>query len=60
MLPAEQHVSPQRLLGWINIPNLEFHDMEKIDERRQVWVPAEELADEGLNHGSGPHVTVHI
>ena len=44
LLPAEQHVSPQRLLGWINIPNLEFHDMEKIDERRQVWVPAEEQA----------------
>ena len=40
----EQHVSPQELLNWVNIPNLAAQDMKSIDEKRHVRVPTDEQA----------------
>ncbi len=41
---AERHVSPQELLDWIDIPDLASQDLEDLEEKRQVRVPADERA----------------
>lgn len=43
-IAAEQLVSPQELLDWINIPDLASQDVSIINEKRQVQVPPEEQA----------------
>ncbi|KUI60968.1 hypothetical protein VP1G_08146 [Cytospora mali] len=41
---TEQHITPQELLEWINIPDLASQDLEQIEEKRRTRVPAQERA----------------
>ena len=43
-MEPEQHIKPQELLDWIDIPDVASDDRKRINERRQTWVPLNEQA----------------
>lgn len=43
-LLAEQHIDPQEIIDWIDIPDLASQDIEYMEERRQLLVPSHERA----------------